>query len=45
MTQPPAAELIATKGSDESMEVVCVEVARQWKSYMEYLGYKLDQYE
>jgi len=44
MTQPLPVVFVPTGGSDESIEVICEEVARKWKSYMEYLEYKLAQY-
>jgi len=45
MTQPLAIEFIPTEGSEENMKGVCEEVARKWESYMEYLQYKLAQYD
>jgi len=44
MTQPFAVEFVPTEGGEGYMKAVCEEVAWKWKSYMEYLEYKLAQY-
>ena len=40
LIKPLAVEFIPAEGSDEEMKAVCAEVARKWKSHMEWVEYK-----
>lgn len=45
LIKPLAVEFVPAEGGHEKMRVVCAEVARKWKSHMEWVEYKRAQAE